>query len=159
MGFVIRAARFADARALAHVNVTAWRESYAHLLSAEFLDGLDVEQRAERWRRSIEFGEQFTHVLEVEGEVRGYSSAGPARSAEQPRDLELYMIYQLASEHGSGSGQALLDAAVADSPAFVWVAEFNPRAITFYRRNGFEPDGAHETAEYWENLSEIRMVR
>lgn len=72
---------------------------------------------------------------------------------------ELDMIYQLASMHGSGSGQALLDATIADAPAFLWTAELNPRAQAFYRRNGFEPDGAREVRADWESLVEIRLVR
>lgn len=144
---------------MARVNVTSWRESYAHILSAEFLANLNLDDRIERWERSIELSAQHTYVLEVGGEVRGYSSAGLPRSEEKPRDLELYMLYQLASEHGSGSGQALLDAALGDAPAFLWVAELNPRAIAFYRRNGFEPDGAREVAPQWEGMAEIRMVR
>lgn len=159
MSFVIRPATTADAAALAHVNLTAWREAYAHFLSPEFLAGLSLPELHERWNRGLERGLAGTVVSEVDGDVRGYATAGAARSEEKPRDLELYMIYQLASEHGSGSGQALLDAALGDEPAFLWVAELNPRAIAFYRRNGFEPDGARMIAEQWDNLAEIRMVR
>ena len=159
MSFVIRTATPEDAADLALVRVTSWRETYSHILSAEFLDQLDVAEGTERWRRSLETGRADTMVLDVNGEVRGYATAGAPHSEEKPRDLELYMIYQLASEHGNGSGQALLDATIQDRPCFVWVAELNPRAIAFYHRNGFEPDGAREVAEQWENLAEIRMVR
>jgi ribosomal protein S18 acetylase RimI-like enzyme len=156
--FRVRPATHDDVDALAFVNVTAWREAYGHFLSPEFFESMTVESRRERWRRSVDDGFP-TNVLEVDGEVRGYSSAGIPLTDEKPRDLQLYMIYQLASEYGTGSGQALLDAAIADNPAFVWVAEQNPRAIAFYRRNGFEPDGASIVAEQWENLVEFRMVR
>ncbi len=64
-----------------------------------------------------------------------------------------------SGQRAAGSGQALLDSAVADRSAFLWVAELNPRAIAFYRRNGFEADGAHTVSAEWENLAEIRMVR
>lgn len=69
------------------------------------------------------------------------------------------MIYVLASEYGSGAAQALLDATLGDSPASLWVADPNPRAQAFYRRNGFLPDGERTVAAKWENLAEIRMVR
>jgi hypothetical protein len=65
----------------------------------------------------------------------------------------------MASLHGSGSGQGLLDAVIGTEPAFLWTAELNPRAQSFYRRNGFVADGARKVAESWENLAEIRMVR
>lgn len=141
------------------MNVTAWRESYEHLLSAQFLASLSIDERVESWRRGLARDPRSTVVADVDGEVRGYATAGIPRSEEKPRDLELYMIYQLAGMHGSGSGQALLDAVLGDRPAFVWVAELNPRAIAFYRRNGFEADGACTVARQWESLAEIRMVR
>lgn len=159
MAFEIRPARMADAEALAFVNVTAWRDTYRDVLSAEFLAALSIEERVDSWRRALERARVPAMVTEVDGEVRGYAVAGPPNSEEAPRDLQLYMIYQLASEHGTGSGQALLEAAIGDRPAFLWVAERNPRAIAFYRRNGFEPDGLRDLAEQWENLAEIRMVR
>lgn len=154
----IRPATLDDVDALAHVRATSWREAYGHLLSADFFARMTPEVGRERWRRSVEDGFP-TNVLEVDGEVRGYSSGGPPLVDDRPRDIQLYMIYQLPIQYGTGTGQALLDAAIGDSPAFLWVAEQNPRAIAFYRRNGFEFDGARLVAEDWENLVELRMVR
>lgn len=154
MTYVIRRATRDDALGIAMVNVTSWRESYSGFLSDTFLSAMSIPERAVGWRRSAELN--TIHVLDVEGEVRGFSIA---RETDGPRDLELRLLYQLASEHGSGSGQALLDAALGDRPAFLWVAELNPRAQAFYRKNGFEPDGERKVEPLWENLAEIRMVR
>jgi GNAT superfamily N-acetyltransferase len=110
------------------------------------------------WRRAIERGSTIA-VTEVDGEIRGFATSGRPSGDDAPRDLELWLIYQLASMHGTGSGQALLDNVIGDRPAFLWVAEFNPRARAFYRRNGFEPDGGRKVTAEWENLAEIRMVR
>jgi ribosomal protein S18 acetylase RimI-like enzyme len=159
MGFLVRPPRVEDAAAVAHVNVAAWRYTYAHLLSPDFLAALDEQQFTERYKRRFADRTEGFVVLEVDGEVRGYAMAGAPESDDDPRDLQLYMIYQLPSEHGSGSGQALLDAVLGDRPAFLWVAEDNPRTIAFYRRNRFEPDGATESIERWESLPTIRMVR
>lgn len=154
---IIRPAEPGDAAAIARVRVQGWRETYAHFLSAELLGSLDP--REETWRDMIELGIGTFVVAELEGEVRGFATSGPPAEADAPRDLELGMIYQVASMHGSGSGQALLDATIGTRPAFLWTAELNPRAQAFYRRNGFVPDGARRVAEHWENLAEIRMVR
>jgi hypothetical protein len=40
--------------------------------------------------------------------------------------------------------------------AVLWVADPNPRAHAFYRREGFEPDGGQATDF---GVREIRMVR
>jgi ribosomal protein S18 acetylase RimI-like enzyme len=149
--FVIRRATADDALGIATVNVTSWRESYSAFLSDSFLSAMSIPDRAVGWRTSAE--RNTIHVLDVDGEVRGFSVA------RAHPELELRLLYQVASEHGSGSGQALLDAAIGDSPAFLWVAELNPRAQAFYRRNGFEPDGERKVTPQWENLVEIRMVR
>ncbi|MCU1412540.1 MAG: hypothetical protein JWR04_3247 [Rhodoglobus sp.] len=159
MTFLIRPARPEDAPALARVNLEGWRETYSDILSPAFIAGFSEERLLEKWENGLNGDLADTVVAEVEGEVRGYAAAGIPFMREKPRDLQLYMIYQLASQHGSGSGRALLEAAIGDRPAFLWVARDNARAIAFYRRNGFEPDGAEGVFEEWENLAEIRMVR
>ena len=66
----------------------------------------------------------------------------------------------VASAHGSGAGQALFDAAVGDSPAYLWAADDNPRAAAFYRRNGFARDGGVERRMYQgAEMVTVRMVR
>lgn len=147
-----------DAERIADIRLTSWRETYAHLLSAEFLERMTSNPA--RIRASIEDGTPVV-VAEIDGDVVGFACASTPFEDEPdpPRDLQLWFIYQYARAHGSGTGQALLDAAVGDCPAFLWVAEGNPRAIAFYRRNGFTPDGTRKVAPDWENLAEIRMVR
>lgn len=147
----------ADAAAVARVNVQSWREAYSHFLSAEFLAAMSVERLTENWARII--ADLPVHVAEVDGEVRGFSFARVTRAPDAPRPLVLGLIYQLESLHGSGSGQALLDAAVGNQPAFLWVAELNPRARRFYERNGFVLDGERKVAPQWDDLVELRMVR
>jgi len=154
VSFIVRPATVDDALGIATVHVTSWRESYSGFMSPGFLAAMSIPERAVGWRASVE--RNTINVLEVDGEVRGFSMAGHGGG---PRDLELRLLYQLASEHGTGSGQALLDAAIGDRPAHLWVAELNPRAQAFYRRNGFEPDGERKVEPLWENLAEIRMVR
>jgi ribosomal protein S18 acetylase RimI-like enzyme len=147
-----------DAEKIVDIRNTGWREAYAHLLSPEFLAALSTD--AEWLRRAIETAERtVTVVAELDGEVVGFAVATPSAEADAPREWLLPMIYQYARAHGSGTGQALLDAALADRPAYLWTAEDNPRALAFYRRNGFTPDGTRKTFPDWENLAAIRMVR
>ncbi len=148
----------ADAAAIARVNAQSWREAYGHFLSAEFLDAISVEDLTANWVRIMGLGYD-AHVASVDGVISGFSHAHPSREPDAPTPIVLGLIYQLESLHGSGSGQALLDAAVGDGPAYLWVAELNPRARRFYERNGFVLDGVQKFAPQWENLSELRMVR
>jgi GNAT superfamily N-acetyltransferase len=98
-------------------------------------------------------------VLEVDGELRGFASSGRAHDDDPPRDRALYTLYVLASEYGSGAGQALLEAVLGDAPAYLWVAAENPRATAFYERNGFVLDGVSKAGPRSERLVELRMVR
>lgn len=51
-------------------------------------------------------------------------------------------------------------AAIGDSPAYLWVVESNPRALAFYVKQGFRPDGKRrQLPPEWESLPEFRMVR
>lgn len=154
----IRPAVPEDAERIADIRVTGWRESYAHLLSPEFLAG--IASNPERIRVSIAAGTPVV-VAELRGEVVGFACASAPHEGEvdPPRNLQLWFIYQYARAHGSGTGQALLDAAIGDRPAYLWTAEGNERAQAFYRRNGFVSDGARKIEAEWENLAEIRMVR
>ncbi len=148
MPLVVRPAVVADAPAIARVHLRAWQEAYAHLVPPGALDDLTEAEpaRAERWAELVADDVTAVRVAERDGEVVGWSSASAGRGEAPPRELELEGIYVLASEYGSGAGQALLDATIGDRPAFLWMAADNPRAHAFYTRNGFVADG--ERAEH-----------
>lgn len=69
------------------------------------------------------------------------------------------MLYVEQASHGSGAGQALLDAVLPRHPAFLWVARDNPRARAFYRRNGFQADGTELIDIPVPRLTSVQMVR
>ena len=94
-------------------------------------------------------------VAEHQGKIVGIASSGVPRDADTAWSIELFVIYVLADFHGSGIGADLLEAAIADADAALWVADPNPRAQAFYRRHGFKVDGAVKD----EGIREIRMVR
>jgi ribosomal protein S18 acetylase RimI-like enzyme len=137
----LRKAVAADARGIATVHVRGWQEAYAHLVPAESLARLSIDQRELRWREVLVDSGTITWVAVDGDEVVGFARTAPPKDADPPRDVELSEIYVLASHHGSGIAQQLLDATLGDRPAILWVAEDNPRARAFYTRNGFQPDG------------------
>lgn len=158
MGTLVTEATLEDAAAIAHVNVASWRHAYAHLLSAAFLANLSEESVADNYRRGLERGRTIW-VARAEGQIVGFAIAVASREEDSPRDLELGLIYVLPTHFGSDAGQALLDAAIGAAPCMLWVASDNPRAQSFYRRNGFSLDGATKVEERWENMHVARMVR
>lgn len=158
---LIRPAVLTDADELARVHIACWREAYPHLLSRKFLENRSQDESAAWWRKTLALYSQKHRilVLEADGELAGFAQSGPPLAASTPRRLELFSLYVREHLHGSGAGQALLDEALGGDPAQLWVAEQNPRADAFYRRNGFEYDGATQTIAEMEDILELRMVR
>lgn len=156
----VRVARPDDARGAARVQIQGWRDTYADLVSAEFLAAFDEDAATERYAGAARPDRAGFQVAERAGRIVGLALAGePREEPDPPRDLQLWILYVERDQHGTGIGQALLDAVLGDRPAFLWVADPNPRAQAFYRRNGFVADGARTTDPRWEDIPEIRMVR
>lgn len=158
-GVVVRTATIGDAAGIARVHIQSWRETYSSLVEPGELDELSVQQRADRWTTNLAGGSEVW-VAEADGVVVGFAGLGGGRHEERPRPLELGALYVIAAFHGTGAGQRLLDAAIGDAPAFLFVARGNPRAIHFYERNGFEFDGASESYPLIRTpIVSLRMVR
>ena len=92
------------------------------------------------------------------GEVVGFVPVDRARDDDPATPTELWAINVLADHHGTGVAQALLDAALGDDDAYLWVVEGNERAQSFYRRNGFAVDGGRKRDERL-GVDELRMTR
>jgi ribosomal protein S18 acetylase RimI-like enzyme len=149
-----------DADEMASVHVAVWREAYAGLMPADYLASLDVAAFAEHRRARIrhpqpDVGEWFAR--DAAG-ILGLVASGPARDPGPPEPFELYAINVLARAHGSGLADDLLDRAIGDRPAYLWVLDGNDRAQAFYRRHGFADDGGRKP-EPETGVVEIRMSR
>jgi len=161
MTFEIRKATVADAEGIAFVHVKAWQESYGYALPQTELDAMNPADRVERWRNILNGAEQQAYVAVNDAhQIVGWATAGSCRDEDRPGEFELYAIYLLAAAHGSGAGQALLDAAIGNQAASLWMMAGNKRAERFYLKNGFVPDGVTRNEEIWGvTVNEIRMQR
>jgi ribosomal protein S18 acetylase RimI-like enzyme len=150
--------------AIASTHTQCWRETYKGILSDGFLAALDPSDRLGMWQRLLAGAGVTDHWVACDGEaVVGFAGRQhPGVEGQLPapvRPVMLWGLYVLQSHQGLGLGRGLLEAALGDEPASLWVAAENQRAIGFYRRFGFEPDGAEDVMPQWENLREVRMVR
>ncbi|NYE94864.1 ribosomal protein S18 acetylase RimI-like enzyme [Psychromicrobium silvestre] len=162
MGFQLRQATPEDAEALVLMHTQAHEECYAHLLPPEFFAArrASLPERIEKRRPYLDTTEPRIIALDEEGQIVGLADSGSGRDPDKADELELYSIYTLSSTYGSGLGRSLLEAAIGDDPACLWVFENNPRARAFYEKNGFRPDGVSKvTGPGWGNQPELRMVR
>ncbi|UUL76385.1 GNAT family N-acetyltransferase [Pseudarthrobacter sp. Fe7] len=170
MGFelTVRRAGRADVERLARVHVRCWQETYRGMLSGGFLAAVDPADRRRLWRHLLDRPDPAEAWVACDGgTVVGFAGSRRLPAPGSPEghpppasgDLELWGLYLLASHQGLGLGGRLLNAAIGTHAASLWVAAGNSRAIGFYRRYGFEPDGAEDVLSQWEDLPEIRMVR
>lgn len=154
----VRPATFADAELIAFVHATSWRETYGrHVEDPDSSPWFAVEPRIGMWRTNLSEQMLSTEVALDGDDLVGFAAVQPTPGGDAVRPEELTMLYVLARSHGTGAGQALLDAVLGDRPASLWVADDNPRAQAFYRRNGFVTDGA--TSSFGPIERSLRMVR
>jgi L-amino acid N-acyltransferase YncA len=106
---LVRPAVIGDAPGIAAVHVQSWRETYAAHLPAQVLADLDESEFAARWATNLQSTTIAIWVAVIGAKVVGWASVSAGRDAEQPTPLELEGIYVVASQHGTGAGQDLLD--------------------------------------------------
>ncbi|WP_083573597.1 hypothetical protein [Rossellomorea aquimaris] len=89
----IRKAVRKDAEGIANVHINSWKTTYKGIVSGDYLDALNVEERRERWE-GILAGPHQTYVCVLHtGRIAGFVSIG--RERDKLYDGELYAIYLL----------------------------------------------------------------
>ncbi len=145
-----------ETREKAAVHRACWLDAYRDLVSADYLDRLTPE-RCEKIAFALR---DCTLIAKDGGRVVGFSGFGKRR--DDPEEGEIVAVYVLREYYGTGVGKALLDAAAEKLGGcrrlFLWCLDGNERALRFYEKNGFRPDGGKN---YLDSLkaTEIRLVR
>lgn len=155
---LIRAAVAADAPDLARLHVESWRESYRGVMSDERLDDPGFIERRERFWAAALTDERYSSntvvTATLDGAIVGVAMCGPPSDDHATWAKQLYTY---AAVHGRGAGSALLNAVVDPQDTVgLWVADLNPRAQAFYRKQGFVPDG---TTKVEDGVREVLMIR
>lgn len=159
----LRPASVTDAAVIARFLVACWKDAFNGIVPEEVLDGLDVAERTDRWRRRLVAGRRSTAVAELVAPPRpiaGVASWGPSHDAPEPSlpALELASLYVAREHWGRGIAAALLQHAVRATPVHLWVFEANARARAFYEKHGFVADGRAKVDEET-GVLECRYVR
>lgn len=163
----LRPARPDDAMAVARVHVRSWQAGYRGLLPDAFLETMRPEERAARYTFGDPDPAQPKTILAVDAnKILGFATVSPARDNDEVRVGELCALYVDPDHWRRGIGAALMAAADARlrdmgfDAAMLWVLKHNARAERFYRKNGWNADGAERMASAWGlMLDEVRYRR
>lgn len=164
----VRSVRPEDAEPLALAHVRAWQAGYRGLMPQQYLDGLDIAERANEWRRLLDVPRERPRMLvaTVDDRVVGFVTFGRARDSESGDDGELYAINVHPDHWGSGAGSALLVQAqqgltdLGHRQAVLWVVPGNERARRFYERHGWAVEQVQRnTVVQGATVSQVRYAR
>jgi len=147
--FSIRPAGPEDAPGIARVQVDAWRDTYAGLLPADHLVGLNASAQAIAWARRLgpNTGRCTTLIAVAEDMIVGFASFGTARKERPSGEAEIYSLYVETDWRDRGVGRALLTGSFAalekngHAKVSIWSLEGNMAAVGFYRHMGGTPIG------------------
>ncbi|WP_442581773.1 N-acetyltransferase family protein [Mesorhizobium sp. ASY16-5R] len=137
----IRKAEPRDADAIAEVHHAAWMGAYAGIIPHKALTKMVNRRGGEWWANAIRRAATVI-VVEIGGEVAGYTTIGRNRARELPQQGEIYELYLKPEYQGVGLGSRLFAVArkrLADhglKGLVVWALEENQNAVTFYQGAG-----------------------
>jgi len=139
----VRAARPADAAAIAAVHRESWRTTYAGILPLDVIAAQAGRRTEAVWQRRLEATgpAQATFVAESDGTVIGFANCGDARHQLEGIEAEIYALYVLQDHQRRGAGRALVSACArhfvrqAQFGFYLWVLKAN-RARLFYEAMG-----------------------
>jgi ribosomal protein S18 acetylase RimI-like enzyme len=150
----VRLATIADAARLSELGAATFRDTFEGEntpddIARYLADSFSASKQAE------EIADPSNIVLLAEREGRelvGYAHlAGgpPPPDVKGPIPMEIKRLYVGRQWHGQGVAQSLMDAAIEAARTrgaktlWLGVWERNPRAVSFYRKYGFERVGEH----------------
>lgn len=151
----VRRAVVDDAAQLAEVHVRTWQVGYRGQLPDAVLDVLDPADRLPQWREALAdaaWPQHGTLVAECAPRLLGFARIGPDPDPGRTGG-RIYAFYVLPEVWRRGVGRRLMAAAHAAlaeagfDHATLWVLATNDRAIRFYERTGWYPDGTERMDE------------
>ena len=145
-----------EIRGKAYVHWRSSHEAFPGLVSEDYLDKLTLEnceKKAYGWTDNFIVAKENDRVI-------GFVGFGD-RGEEAPNIGEIFALYVLPEYYGKGVGLQLMMAGLEqlkDYPQVcLWVLKENKRAVRFYQKCGFVPDG-EELISKNVGSTEIRMV-
>lgn len=154
---MIRPAVVAEAAALAHLKLTAFRQTFLEDFGIPYPPADLARFESESYglakvQAELSHPRHRTWVVDGDdGALVAYLHLGPCKlphAEVAEADPEIYQLYMLRAAQGRGLGRRLLDLALdtlgSNHPVWLGVWSGNARAQTVYARHGFRAVGAYK---------------
>ena len=106
----IRPSKISDARAMAHIYVQTWRDTYLSVIPFGFLFDMSVSRQQEDFSSELGSRRIVSFVAERRDRVVGFVTGGEERHANDIYRGEIYTLYVLKSFQRQGIGGKLVSA-------------------------------------------------
>ena len=166
---IIRTAELRDAKELAVLAESTFRETFAAMNTPENMDVHCQASYSEALQaKEISSTSMHTFVSEMDAHLIGFAQLrwGPAPesvSAKNPGEIQ--RLYVSSAWHGQGVAHDLMSVCLEEfkkrgsDKIWLGVWEHNPRAISFYKKFGFVAVGEHVFPLGRDPQRDIVMVR
>ena len=149
----VRSAAFSDMPAMTETMVQSFRSAFAAFVSPETMEANTKEENCLRLLEQCYQSGTMHFLIADEGGMLIW----------QPTEegAEIAALHTRPETHGTGLGQAMLDAAleqIGNRPVYLWAFRKNRRALRFYEKNGLIPDGQERVSEF-DGAVEIRLYK
>ena len=135
-----------DADAVAQLHTDAWKDAYRGIIDQDFLNAINVFERADNWKKQLSVASPASVALVAEknGKVIAFASGLENREPNllPTCDCELWAIYTLPARKGIGAGRLLLNEfkkemrLLGKTRLCLWVLKENAPAQQFYQKCG-----------------------
>lgn len=136
-----------DITELQRIGRQTFKETFADSNSEENMKSyLEEDFSLEKLAKEVNNENSEFYFAKIDNEIIGYLKVNFGESQTELKDskaLEIERIYVSKEFHGKSVGQLLYDKAIEiakqKNSDYVWLGvwEENPRAISFYKKNGF----------------------
>ena len=173
----IRPATEADAAAVAAIHVASWRDAYADILTADYLNGpIEADRRAVWSERLRDASPSQLVDIACDPTGQGFGFVCGYRDCDPRWGSLVDNLHVLPRARGQGVGEKLLRGAAGQFAAHgshlglhLWVFEANVAALRFYQRLGGrvgERDNSHMAAAggkpvlrvHWPSLAQLTSL-
>ncbi|MCI8514541.1 MAG: GNAT family N-acetyltransferase [Lachnospiraceae bacterium] len=138
----IQPARTTDIPFITELTIENWKQTYASLISGDFLDHLSAEAMTNEWRQYTAEKNHLLFVARDDQTFLGFTAGRP--DEEIPDCFYLESLHVTASARGRGIGTKLLKTLAAEAAQCgyrkmsICIIKGNDSARNLYRKSGAE---------------------